>query len=144
MNRFKLTTVVLFLFICGLNLSALGQDKEEAAIDGYCPVAYKKMGKAVKGKPDYAVTHEGETYYLLKAKAQKMFEKNPEKFLPKYDGYCATAIAKGKKVEAKGELFVIHNGQTYLFSSEKAMKMFKNKPNLFIEKADEEFAAMQE
>ena len=144
MKRFMQTAIIAILISFGLQFTGQAQDNEEAALDGYCPVAYKLMEKAVKGKPEYAVNHEGETYYLLKTKAQKAFEKNPKKFLPEYDGYCATAMAKGKKIESKGELFVIHNGKTYLFSSEKARKMFKKKPERFIERADEKFAELDE
>lgn len=143
MRHFMKSLVVLTFLAFAFNFSSMAQEKEEVACDGYCPVAYKMMDKAVKGKAEYAVKHDGETYYLLKAKAQKAFKKNPEKFKPKYSGYCATGMAKGKKLESKGKLFVLHEGKTYLFSSKKARKMFKKNPEKYIEKADEQYAEMQ-
>ena len=133
---------ILFTFI--LNFSSTAQESGDPAIDGYCPVAYKMMEKAVQGKPEYAVKHNGETYYLLKAKAKKAFKNKPAKFVPEYGGYCATAMAKGKKLDAKGKLFILHDGETYLFSSKKARRMFKKNPEKFINKADEQYAKMAE
>lgn len=137
--------IVPLIAFLGMSFSSKAQEEtnEEVAIDGYCPVAYKKMDKAVEGKSEYAATHDGETYYFVKDKARKMFEKKPGKFLPEYDGYCATAMAKGKKVEAKGELFSKYEGETYLFSNEKAKKMFDENPEKFVKKADKKFAALK-
>ena len=108
----------------------------EAALDGYCPVAYSAMHKAVKGNPKFASEYEGRTYYLANGKAKKMFDQAPQDFAVAYDGLCATGMAHGMKVESDPNLFVVHDGTTYLFSNEEAMAMFTKDATQVIAKAD--------
>jgi YHS domain-containing protein len=108
----------------------------EVALGGYCPVAYSAMGKAVKGDPEFSSEYMGKTYHLTNAKAKKMFDKAPESYPIAYDGWCATAMAQGKKIESDPTLFVVRDGTTYLFSSKKAKGMFTEEPASTIAKAD--------
>lgn len=86
------------------------------AIQGYDPVAYFKQNKAVKGKKDNALFHQGVVYYFSTADNKEEFKKNPQKYEPEYGGWCAYAMgAKGEKVEIDPETFKIVNGKLYLF-----------------------------
>jgi YHS domain-containing protein len=122
--------LVLGLVAAPLTLAA------EAALGGYCPVAYSAMDKAVKGDPKFTSVHDGKTYHLTNAKAKKMFDKAPQDYTVAYDGWCATAMAHGKKKESDPTLFVVSNGTTYLFSSKKAKAMFNEDVSSTIAKAD--------
>ena len=107
--------------------AAFGQDQsalrkkqfnldDDIAIDGYDPVAYFKTNKAVKGKKDLAVSHQGVTYYFSSADNKEDFKKNPSQYEPEYGGWCAYAMgAKGEKVNVDPETFKILNGKLYLF-----------------------------
>ncbi|MDP1569302.1 MAG: YHS domain-containing (seleno)protein [Vicinamibacterales bacterium] len=95
------------------------------ALGGYCPVAYVAMNQAMKGNPAISSTHKGKTYLLANADAKKMFDAAPEKYVPAYDGICATGVAMGMKLESKPDLFVVHEGKAYLFSDAKAKAMFE-------------------
>lgn len=106
------------------------------ALQGYCPVSYVAMDKAVQGKEAYASEHQGRTYHFANGKGKAMFDEAPDKFLPAYDGYCATAVAQGKKLVSDPTLFRVVDGRTYLFSSAKALKMFDKDPGGTIAKAD--------
>ena len=49
----------------------------------------------------------------------------PGKYVPAYEGFCATAVAQGMKLESDPKLFtVLHNGRAYLFSNTEAKAMF--------------------
>jgi YHS domain-containing protein len=137
--------VALFVTI-SMVLSINAQDSKSAdtkvELDGYCPVAYLVMEESVKGDSKYSSTYEGETYYLANADAKKMFDSDPEKYLPKYDGYCATAVAMGKKMESDPEIFSVYNGATYLFSNQMAKDSFDKDPMMTIKNADKNFAAL--
>lgn len=86
------------------------------AIQGYDPVAYFTAGKAVKGSKDFAVYHQGATYYFSSAANKEEFKKNPAKYEPEYGGWCAYAMgAKGEKVSVDPKTFKIVNGKLYLF-----------------------------
>lgn len=47
-------------------------------------------------------------------KNRKMFEANPEKYIPAYGGYCAYGVAVGNKFIADPELWMIEDGKLYL------------------------------
>lgn len=89
--------------------------KNHLALEGYDPVSYFTQGKAVKGRPDLAAQHRGVTYWFTSEADRKQFVATPEKFLPAYGGWCATAMAKGEKVEIDPANFKITNGRLFLF-----------------------------
>jgi YHS domain-containing protein len=110
---------------------------DDVALGGYCPVAYKMADKPIEGKEKFAVDHKGRTYYLANAKAKKAFEKMPDKFAVKYDGWCATGLAKGKEITSDPKVFTVYEGNIYLFSSPKAKKMFEKAPAEMAKKANQ-------
>ena len=90
--------------------------KSELAIDGYDPVAYFKTNKAIEGKKQFAVNHQGAVYYFSSAETKDAFVKNPSAYEPQYGGSCAYAMGKnGEKVNVDPETFKIVNGKLYLF-----------------------------
>ena len=40
---------------------------------------------------------------------------SPEKYLPAYGGWCATAMARGEKVQIEPSSFKVTNGRLFLF-----------------------------
>ncbi len=116
--------------------SGSSQAAHSPALGGYCPVAYLAMKTAVKGDPGQRSTYKGQTYLFTNAEAKQMFDAAPEKYLPAYDGYCATAVAQGVKLTSDPRIFVVHNGRTYLFSNAAAKAMFEKDPAGTIAKAD--------
>ena len=91
-------------------------DKASVAIQGYDPVAYFTVGKAVKGNKNLAVLAEGAIYYFSTAANKELFKANFAKYEPKYGGWCAYAMgATGEKVEIDPETFKIVNGELFLF-----------------------------
>jgi YHS domain-containing protein len=114
------------------------------ALGGYCPVAYVAMNKAVKGSADHASVYEGRTYHLTNAQAKKMFDASPAKYVPAYDGLCATGVAMNMKLESDPELFVVHNGRAYLFSDAKAKAMFEKDRTGIITKADANWSKLRQ
>jgi YHS domain-containing protein len=86
------------------------------AIQGYDPVAYFSLNKAVKGEKKFSVKHNGVTYYFSSEKNKEVFTVNPSKYEPQYGGWCAFAMGdKGEKVEIDPETFKIVGGKLYLF-----------------------------
>ncbi|MCG8409105.1 MAG: hypothetical protein MI923_28205 [Phycisphaerales bacterium] len=89
------------------------------AIEGYCPVAYFAVGKAIRGKSEYAVTHNGVTYYFVSADAMKVFRSNPEKYIPAYGGWCAFGMSVKDKFPVDPTNFKIVDGRLMLFLKNK-------------------------
>lgn len=86
------------------------------AIKGYDPVAYFTQNKAVKGKKELAVSHQGVLYYFSSETNKEAFKAAPLKYEPEYGGWCAYAMGeKGEKVSVDPETFKLLNGKLYLF-----------------------------
>lgn len=85
------------------------------ALQGYDPVAYFIKNAAVKGSPAARADYQGVTYQFSSPENKKAFTDSPEKYLPSYGGWCATAMAKGEKVEIDPTNFKVTNGHLFLF-----------------------------
>ena len=86
------------------------------AIQGYDPVAYFTLNKAVKGNKDLLLIDRGVVYYFSNNENKELFKKNPEKYAPEYGGWCAYAMgSKGEKVSIDPGTFKIVNSRLYLF-----------------------------
>lgn len=86
------------------------------AIKGFDPVAYFTQQKAVKGKDEFAISHQGIQYHFATAANKELFKKNPAAYEPQYGGWCAFAMGdNGDKVPVDPETFKILNGKLYLF-----------------------------
>ncbi len=118
------------------------EPKREPALLGYCPAAYLLLGKAVKGDPDYTSTYADELYQLSSAEAGKLFDADPEKFLPQFAGLCTTALggSYGNRLPSDPKVFDIRNGKVYLFSSPRAKRAYDKSPEWFIARAGPLFA----
>ena len=89
-------------------------DKTGLALQGYDPVSYFN-GKPAEGKKDFATKFGGATYTFANAANRDAFLSTPDKYLPAYGGWCATAMAQGKKVEIDPENYKVTGGRLFLF-----------------------------
>ena len=140
----KRSIMSLSMLLMALTIGVAFAEKgaETPALGGYCPVAYVAMNKAVEGDPKISLDYAGEHYVFANADAKKMFEADPSKYDVAYDGYCATAVSMGKKLESDPTLFTSEDGVTYLFSSADAKKMFSANPAGVVKKADAQWAVL--
>ena len=94
-------------------------------------MAYFAVNKPVKGNPEFAVDYKGVTYYFVNAEVKAMFEKNPEKYVPAYGGWCALGMAIGDKFPVDPTNFKIIDGKLNLFLRNKNVDALKlwNKSN---------------
>jgi YHS domain-containing protein len=115
--------VFLFLFTVSF-LIGFAQvdpvDNNGIAIGGYDVVAYFGEGKAKKGTEKYSVQSGSKIYLFSSSENQKLFEENPIKYQPQYDGYCALAVSYGKKISVDPQTFKISEGKLYLFYNGKS------------------------
>lgn len=91
----------------------LGADK--IALAGYDPVSYFTAGQPAKGRKELSAAHRGVTYLFSSEANRKFFTDSPGKYAPTYGGWCATAMAKGEKVEIDPTNFKVTNGRLFLF-----------------------------
>jgi YHS domain-containing protein len=91
----------------------LGPDK--VALQGYDPVNYFTKSQALKGRKEIRAQHRGVTYCFASEENKQQFTEAPDRYVPTYGGWCATAMAKGEKVEIDPTNFKITNGRLFLF-----------------------------
>jgi YHS domain-containing protein len=88
---------------------------DKVAIKGYDPAGYFTKNQALRGRKELSAQHQGVTYWFATEENRKLFLESPEKYLPTYGGWCATAMAKGEKVEIDPTNFKVTNGRLFLF-----------------------------
>jgi len=84
-------------------------------LSGYDPVSYFTSSRAEKGSPQIKVQYRGVLYQFVSAEHKAAFLAKPERYLPTYGGWCATAMAKGEKVEIDPTNFKVTDGRLFLF-----------------------------
>ncbi len=122
--------------------SVRAEESIEPALNGYCPASYFLAGKAVKGDSAIRSEYQGAVYFLADAEAKKQFDADPEKFLPQFGGLCTVAFggSYGNRIPSDPTVFRIVDGKVYLFSQERAVKSFDQRPQVYIAGAIERFA----
>ena len=115
----KITTLFLAL---AFTVIAFGQDKlanniddSHIALQGYSPVSYLDLGIAQKGVTAHKATRKGMNYYWTSAEQKKAFNKNPERYLPQYGGFCAFGVYAGAKFRPDPNKFVVSGDKYFLF-----------------------------
>ncbi len=113
-TRFLVATMMLVASMGSMSAFAEDYSHSTPGIGGYDPVAYFTDGKAVRGSGFHVTVADGVTYAFATAEHRKMFEANPQKYLPAYGGYCAYGLGVGKKFVADPEVWKIVEGKLYL------------------------------
>jgi len=85
-----------------------------AAIDGYDPVAYFTERHAVEGDAAFETDWNGATWRFSSAANQTAFEADPERYAPRYGGYCAYAAARNYVAGSDPDAWSIVDGALYL------------------------------
>lgn len=84
-------------------------------LHGVDAVALTSLGAVAEGDAMYTATHDGAAYYFASRESAERFSKNPEQYLPQYGGFCAYAVALGKKFDGDPMFADIVDGKLYLF-----------------------------
>ena len=89
-------------------------DDQNVAILGFDTVAYFTEGKPTKGSPEFEVKWEDAKWRFASATNRELFEVNPERYSPRYGGYCAGGLAAGEFAPIDPEAWTIVDGKLYL------------------------------
>ena len=103
---------------------------------GYDPVAYFTDGKPLPGKVEIAVQHEGLDYRFTSEEHRKMFLANPQRYVPKYGGFCAQGIAYAVMFGGEAEKFQIINDRLFIYGDQGAIDAWNSSPKKHLEYAE--------
>ena len=84
------------------------------AAGGYDVTAYFTENKPVEGSSKYSTEYMGADWLFASQENLDKFLADPEKYAPKYGGYCAWAVAKGDLYKGDPLHWSIHEGSLYL------------------------------
>ncbi len=84
------------------------------AIRGYDTVAYHLESKPVKGDSEYTADWNGATWRFASAENRDRFVEDPERWAPRYGGYCAWAVSNNYTAKTDPDAWSIVDGRLYL------------------------------
>lgn len=96
-------------------LHSYNLDSSGLALEGYCPVSYFTQNAAMPGDPEFKSTFNDVDYHFASAEAKRTFDRNPEKYIPAFGGWCAFGMAIEDKFPIDPTNFKIVNGRLYVF-----------------------------
>lgn len=148
LTRRRLTQMTIAIFFCGAGAQVSGaaedgQQTARVALEGYDPVAYFVDGHPVKGESAFSFTFDDAMYHFASAEHQKMFAADPDRYAPRYSGYCAVGLSLGMKLDVDPHSWVISNGKLYVFAGEEGKSRFAGDSAGTIAKADANWAALK-
>jgi YHS domain-containing protein len=112
-------------------------DTNDVALGGFDPVAIQSEGKLVEGFRDNQFKYSGATYLFATPSNRELFASDPEKYAPMFGGFCAVALSMGQVERANPHFWNLHAGCLVMNKNEKAAMMFKQNPDMFVKKAEE-------
>ena len=92
------------------------------AIRGYDAVAYHTEQKPVKGNSNYTSEWNGATWRFANSENRDRFQEDPERWAPKYGGYCAWAVSNNYTASTDPDAWSIVDERLYLNFSRSVRK----------------------
>jgi hypothetical protein len=105
------------------------------ALFGFDPVAYFLDGNARIGQETFSVLFGGLTWHFRSEANRAAFRAQPDVYVPRFGGYDPIALVRGAPVAGHPSLFVVHEGQLFLFYQPENRERFLAGPAAAIEAA---------
>jgi enamine deaminase RidA (YjgF/YER057c/UK114 family) len=144
--RLKPSATLLGAFLAIVLAPPAQSEEPRLSISGYDPVAYFTEGKPVQGKTEFEYLWHKLRWRFANDQHREMFVKNPDRYTPQYDGYCAMGVSAGEaghKDTADPEAWAIVDGKLYLTHMSQAMDAWRQNPADYIKRADANWAAVK-
>jgi hypothetical protein len=106
-----------------MNVSSDGRN-DDVLIQGYDVVAYFTLGKPTQGDPAVSARHNGATLYFANETHRQAFLKEPDRYMPKYNGFCSNGAAYAIYGGGDGPNFEIIDGRLYIFGGPRSRLYF--------------------
>jgi len=124
----QLAGTVALLFALALPTPASAGSEPRVAIKGYDPVAYFTEGKPVRGNASMAFDWDDSRYYFSSARHRDLFAADPDRYAPRFSGFCTTAILEGDRYEGDPAYWSIIDGKLYVFGTREGKESFEKRP----------------
>ncbi len=88
------------------------------AAAGYDVVSYQTESRPVKGIKAHRSRWSGVEWHFSSRDNKLLFDSDPERYAPKYGGYCAYAVMKGVTADVDPLIWHVQNDELYFFASD--------------------------
>ena len=105
-------------------------------LHGVDPVALTVYGAVAEGNATHTVVEDGVAYYFASAESARKFKSDPARYAPQYGGFCAYAVALGKKFDGDPRFADIVDGKLYLFVNAEIFEKYKKDSKRILAKAE--------
>ena len=145
-SRARLSAALVGFLGVTLLVPSARSEEPKLSISGYDQVAYFTDGKPVQGKTDFEYLWHKLRWRFASGDHRELFVKNPDRYTPQYDGYCAMGVSAGEaghKDTVDPEAWAIVDGKLYLTHMLQAMDAWRRNPADYIKQADEKLGSGQ-
>jgi enamine deaminase RidA (YjgF/YER057c/UK114 family) len=146
-SRLKPSAALVGLLLATALVPTARSEEPKLSISGYDPVAYFTDGKPVQGKSEFEYLWHKLRWHFANGEHRDLFAKNPDRYTPQYDGYCAMGVSAGEaghKDTVDPEAWAIVDGKLYLTHMPQAMDTWRQNPADYIKKADANWTAVKD
>ncbi|HSG87799.1 MAG TPA: YHS domain-containing (seleno)protein [Pseudomonadales bacterium] len=114
------------------------------AVGGYDTVAYFTDGKPVKGSREFTTEWMGAEWRFASQEHLDAFVADPERYAPRYGGYCAWAVSQGYTASGDPEHWAIVDDRLYLNYDASVQRKWDADRPTFIRSANENWPKVVE
>ena len=116
---------------------------DQGAIRGYDAVAYHTSNKPVPGRANITHQWKGATWRFASVANRDLFVADPERYAPRFGGYCAYGTAQGYKVSTDPAAFAVVAGRLYLNNSRRVQLVWNVDRPGYIAKANDSWKTLE-
>jgi len=146
-SRARLAAALAGLLFATILAPGARSEDPKLSISGYDPVAYFTDGKPVQGKSEIEYLWHKLRWRFANEAHRDLFTKEPDRYTPQYDGYCAMGVSAGEeghKDTVDPEAWAIVDGKLYLTHMPQGMDDWRQNPAAFIKQADANWAVVKD
>ncbi|MEN0088642.1 MAG: YHS domain-containing (seleno)protein [Pseudomonadota bacterium] len=105
------------------------------ALGGFDPVEFFLSRRAVDGDPSLQVSMRSgslrSTFYFRTIANRDAFLQSPQVYLPRFGGYCAMQLARGRQVKGNPLIWALYRDRLFVFHSAKLRDEWLKSPGGF-------------
>ena len=143
--RLKPSAALAGLLFATVLVPAARSEEPKLSISGYDPVAYFTDGKPVPGKPEFEYLWRKLRWRFASGEHRDLFVKDPDRYAPQYDGYCAMGVAWADphKDTVDPEAWAIIDGKLYLTHTVRGLDAWRESASESIKAADRNWSSVK-
>jgi hypothetical protein len=126
----------IFTKMSNLKAIPIATDSSGVAIKGYDTVAYFTEGRAIKGQKEFEFSWQDAHWHFANVAHRDIFAGNPERYAPKFGGFCSMYMTRGRMAAADPEAWTIVDGKLYMKFSKAARDRWRPNKTENIKKAE--------